>query len=257
MAKAKIDTTAVCLLTIWLVVLGALLYFAHTTAWGANLWEAVELLMLFWSVLSPLYVLIRMGLVYLRGRKAARLGLTLAQYDASRRAAAGQDGGTALPEANILARLGKRLLRLPRWELVVLTAALLLLGALVQHWRGTPAEAVDVPATGMLCALALYGFLGLEVLHRVWARWHHHLAPGSPNPAEISGDEPLPRSQRLWNAACAAALLFVLGELSLCGEGEMLAVLFFFIAPALILLPLAGLWRLVRSHLRQQHTRAA
>lgn len=258
MAKAKIDKVGLVAVLFWLVVIGALYYFGYTTSWGAELLRAVEILFLFWSFLSPAYLLVRMSIMYLQSKRAARLGLTLAQYQAERRRRQGKlspEEATAARRAYI-AGWGRRALRIAQWELGVFSAFLILFGILAERWRHIPGGDKDT-ALGMSYALLLYTFLGMQVMHRVWARWHHRLAPGSAPPGADQMHARLAAAQIFWNVAFSLSLLFAMVELLLSGSMSAAVVLTIFAAPALGLLLLAGLWRMLRPLFRHRHTQAA
>jgi len=254
MAKRKIDKAGLVGVLIGIVVVGPLYYFGYTTERGAHILNGFNYMLLFYSFLSPLYYLIRVGIFKFRSRKAARLGLTYEAYEAQRRAGLGLPPlGSQPPLAD---RWLNRLLRVARWELVTATVLLLVFGAVAEHIRQTPGEHPGVTALGWLYAFALYSLLGLQVLHRVWARWHHRLAPGSMPPVEPAGGK-LSRAQVFWNCAFGVALLFALVELGLVGAAELMAVLFAFVAPAIVLLLLAGVWRMLRPLVRHRHAGTA
>ncbi len=254
MAKAKIDKVGLFCVLFWFVVIGAVYYFGYTTHWGAELLNAFGILMLFWGFLSPLYLLIRMGMVQLRRRKAARLGLTFEAFEAKRKGERGGTRSATMPSRSqhLARRWGRRLLRIQRWELGVFTALLVLFGGLAQHWRQQPGEHVGVTVVGLLYAMALYTLVGLQMLHRVWAQWHHRLAPGSVAAAEAAPEETLSGAQLFWNCTFLLSLVFAMAELAMTGEGEMLAVVFAFVAPALLVLLLASVWRMLRPLFRHR-----
>ena len=262
MAQGKIDKAGLWSVLFWVVFFGALYSFGYTTPWGAHLLNAFESLMLLWGFLTPLYLLIRMGIAAWRRRQAARLGLTYEEFEAKRhpgrQTRVPGAGGVPSPRRRpFLSRWVHRLLRVSEWELILFTALLVLFGILTQRLRQGPGEHVGVTGLGWFYALALYSFLGLQLLHRVWAHWHHRLAPGSAPPATVPGDEPLPGRQRFWNTAFGCALVFAVVELVLTGGGEAGAVVFAFVAPALMFLLLDGVWRMVRPLFRHRHAETA
>jgi hypothetical protein len=261
MAKAKIDKVGLWWVLFWLAAIGALYYFGYTTHWGAELLQAFYLFMLFWGFLSPLYVLIRMIWISFERKKAARLGLTYEAFAAERRLRRRESvaGRVLAPVAHPgwVVASARRLLRVAIWELVLFTVLLVLFGLAALGWRGQPGQDVNLSALGMVGAMVFWSFLGLQVLHRMWAHWHHRLLPGSVMPVDATREAPLTRAQNFWNVTFCLALLFAVVELALTGVTAFALVAVLFAGPALGLLLLVTVWRMVRPLFGQGHAEPA